>query len=145
MKKRICVLAVVMNILCLLTACNFTTTSMIDNRTTAISPKVEEMMEALAGGNVDSALALMHPTVAEGAEDAVAEMCEYLAGRKAAQLNQKSVNVNTSTGTSGKSRQETATFQVELEDGTEIYISAAYRTDAAGEGFASFQIVLGVV
>ena len=146
MKKLTCALAVVMCVLCLLTACNFTA-NVADSFGGAAesTPKVEKMMQALADGDLDSDLSLMYPSVAEGAGDAVAQMRDYLAGREVAELNQISGNIHTSTGTSGKSSQESAVFQAVLEDGTEIYLSTAYYTDNSGEGFASFQIVLGVV
>ena len=148
MKKLICVMAAAaMSILCLLTACNFTSNYADSLGTTKAesTSKVEEMMRFLADGDLDSALSLMYPGVAETAKDAAAQMRDYLAGRKVTKLNQKSVSVSTSTGTSGKSRRESAAFQAVLEDGTTIYLSTAYCSDDSGDGFASFQIVLGVV
>ena len=147
MRRFICVLAAAMSILCLLTACNFTT-HLADSYGMAVAErtsKVEKMMSALADDDLDTALSLMHPGAAEATADAVAQMRDYLAGRKVTELNQRSVNVSTSAGTAGKSSRESATYQAVLDDGTEIYLSAAYYTDASGEGFVSFQIVLGVV
>ena len=147
MKRLICVLAAAMSILCLLTACNLTT-HVADSYGMAVAEstsKVEKMMSALADDDLDTALSLMHPSVAETTADAVAQMRDYLAGRKVTELNQRSVNISTSAGTAGKSSREAATFQVVLEDGTKIYLSTAYYSDDLGEGFASFQIVLGVV
>lgn len=146
MKRWICTFTAVA-LLCLLSACSFTTnfSDSTGNSKMQTAAKVEEMMTALAGDDMDTALSLMHPEVAGNSEAAIAQMRDYLAGRKMSELNQMGVSVNTSTGTSGQTRREEATFQVIFEDETEVYLSAAYYSDNSGEGFASFQLVLGVV
>ena len=55
------------------------------------------------------------------------------------------ITVNTSAGTSGNVRQERVNYQVTLTDGAVIYLNVAYLSNNQGTGFASFQIVLGVV
>jgi hypothetical protein len=87
----------------------------------------------------------MHPEAVAKADNRIPQMSDFLAGRTVAEMNQKGVRVNTSTGTAGKTRQEVTNFQVLLEDGTEIYVAATYYSDNAGEGFVSFQLVLGIV
>lgn len=109
------------------------------------TPKVEEMMAALAEDRTSDALDLMHPQVSETAEDSIAQMSAYIAGREVSSLEQKTISVNTSTSTSGKTRQEQATFLVTLDDGDVIYLNVVYLTNKHGAGFSSFQLVLGVV
>ena len=147
MKKAICIVAVVMAVLCLLTACNFTSNfsdalGMVKANSTS---QAEQMMKALAEKDTEAALALLHPNVSQAGEAAVKQMEDYFNGRKVSALKQVSINTRTVSGTSGKATQESVTFQVTLEDNTAFYISAVYLTDKAGQGFASFQLVLGVV
>lgn len=146
--KRILSLAVIVLLAgCLLSACNFTTNFSDTMGVTSAesTAKVEQMLQALVDGDTDAALALMHPDAADSAGDPIAQMSGFLAGRTVAEMNQTGVRVNTSTGSAGKTRQEVTNFQVILGDGTEIYVAATYYSDNAGEGFISFQLVLGVV
>lgn len=144
MKKMICALAVLMCVVCLLTACNFTS-STSGLSTAQSAEKVEEMMSALAGGDAQGALELMHPDASEGKEASLDQMADFLSGRKMTSLMQVGITVNTSTGTGGTTRQEKVSYKAELEDGSTVYLSVTYRTDNARAGFVSFQIVLGVV
>ena len=145
MKKLISILLLTVMVLSL-TACNFTS-----NMAGAMAgeaeatPKVEEMMTALAANKASDAKALMHPEVAGKSDAAIAQMSAYLAGRKATSMEVKNIQVNTSAGTSGKTRQEQVAYQVTLTDSTVIYLNVVYLSNNAGAGFASFQIVLGVV
>lgn len=147
MKRILTVTAIVLLAACLLTACNFNTNFSDTMGTTAAEStgKVENMLQALADGNTDAALALMHPDAVDKAENPIAQMSDFLAGRAVAEMNQTNLRVNTSSGTAGKTRQEVTNFQVILEDGTELYVAATYYSDKTGEGFVSFQLVLGVV
>ena len=146
MKKLICFGLVLLALLGCLTACNFT-----QNMSGAIAgeaeatPKVEEMMAALADDNTSDAKALLHPQVAETSDNAIAQMSTYLAGRKVSAIELISINISTSTGTAGKTRQEQVGYQVTLTDGAVIFLNAVYLSDNQGTGFASFQLVLGVV
>lgn len=147
MKRILAVTAMVLLAACLLTACNFTTNFSDTVGATAAesTEKVEEMLQALTDGDTDAALALMHPDAVERSGNPIAQMSNFLAGRTVAEMNQTGVRVNSSAGSSGKTRQEVTNFQVILEDGTEIYIAATYYSDKAGAGFVSFQLVLGIV
>ena len=146
MKKIICFGLVLLALFGCLTACNFT-----QNMSGAIAgkaeatPKVEEMMAALADDNTSDAKALLHPQVAETSDNAIAQMSTYLAGRKASAIELISININSSAGTAGKTRQEQVGYQVTLTDGAVIFLNAVYLSDNQGTGFASFQLVLGVV
>ncbi len=146
MKKRICLTIVLLMVMCCLTACHFTSnmTGMVGGKMQA-SSKVEDMMTAMAENRLEDAKTLMHPTAAGKSDDPIAQMSAFLAGRKVTNMQQTAINVSTSTGTSGKTRQESASFQVTLDDGTTIHLSATYLSNNAGEGFTSFQLVLGVV
>lgn len=146
MKKIICFALVLLVLLGCLTACNFT-----QNMSGAIAgeaeatPKAEEMMAALAADNTSDAKALLHPQVAETSDNAISQMSAYLAGRKASAMELKSINIHTSTGTAGKIRQEQVAYQVTLTDGAVIFLNVVYLSNNQGTGFASFQLVLGVV
>ena len=146
MKKRFFhVLTLVLLAVCL-TACNFTKNisgAMASEPEAA--PKVTEMMLALAENRTADAKALMHPQTAEASDSAIAQMRDYLAGRKAETVEQTSITVNTSTGTSGNIRQERVGYRVTLSDSTVIYLNVIYLSDSQGTGFAAFQVVLGVV
>ena len=145
MKKWIC-FALIVLVLGSFTACNFTQnmSGMMAGEAEA-TPKVEEMMAALSAANTADAKALLHPQAAETAESAIAQMSAYLAGRKASAIELISITVNTSTGTAGTTRQERVGYRVTLNDDAVIYINAVYLSNNQGTGFASFQIVLGVV
>lgn len=146
MKKVICLILALAAMLSCLTACRFSQNASGAMAGKAESaPKAEEMMASLAAGSISDAKALMHPQVAENADQAIAQMSAYLAGRKTSAMEQKSITVNTSTGTAGNSRQERVAYQVTLSDGAVIYINSIYLSDKLGTGFVSFQLILGVV
>jgi hypothetical protein len=145
MKKWICFVLVLL-VLGSFTACNVT-----QNMSGAIAgkaeatPKVEAMMAALSAANTADAKALLHPQVAETSDNAITQMSTYLAGRTAETMEVTGITVNTSTGTSGNVRQERVNYRVTLADGTVIFLNVLYLSNNQGTGFASFQIVLGVV
>jgi len=146
MKKLVCLSLVLVVLLGCLTACNFT-----QNKTGPLAgeaqseSKVEKMLTALAQSNLSDAKALMHAETAEEADDGLNQISDFLAGREATSIEQKSIKVSTSSGTSGKTRQEQVAYQVTLNDGDVIYLNVVYRSDSDGDGFVSFQLVLGVV
>ena len=145
MKKILCFVLVLL-VLGSFTACNFTQnmSGMMAGEAEA-TPKVEEMMAALSAANTADAKALLHPQVAETSDNAITQMSTYLAGRTAETMVLTGITVNTSSGTSGNTRQERVNYQVTLTDGAVIYLNVAYLSNNQGTGFASFQIVLGVV
>jgi len=146
MKKLIYFTLVLLILLGCLTACNFTQklSGAIASEAEA-TPKVEEMMSALAENSAAKAKVFMHPQVAETSDGAIAQMSTYLAGRKVSTMELASINVNTSTGTAGTTRQEQIAYQVTLTDGDVFYLNVVYLSNNQGAGFASFQLVLGVV
>ena len=146
MKKLICLSLVLTVLFFCMTACNFTqnVSGSIAGKA-EFTPKVEEMMKALAEIRTDDAKALMHPQVAETSDQAIAQMSDYLEGREVSSMQLTNINVRTSTGTSGRTKQEQAAYRINLNDGTTIYINTVYFSDDTGAGFSSFQLVLGVV
>ena len=145
MKKWICFVLVLL-VLGSFTGCNVT-----QNMSGAIAgkaeatPKVEAMMAALSAANTADAKALLHPQVAESSDNAITQMSTYLAGRTVETMEVTGITVNTSTGTSGNTRQERVNYRVTLADGAVIFLNVLYLSNNQGTGFASFQIVLGVV
>lgn len=145
MKKILC-FALVLLVLGSFTACNFT-----QNMSGAMAgkaeatPKVEEMMAALSAANTADAKALLHPQVAETSDNAITQMSTYLAGRTVETMELTGITVNTSSGTSGNTRQERVNYRVTLADGAVIFLNVLYLSNNQGTGFSSFQIVLGVV
>lgn len=146
MKKMICLGLTLLLLFGCFTACNFT-----QNMSGAMAgeaeatPKVEEMLAALAADHTSDAKALLHPQVAETTDDAIAQMSAYIAGRKANAVEVININIHTSTGTGGNTRQEQVGYRVTLTDGTDIFINAIYLSDTQGTGFTAFQVVLGIV
>ena len=146
MKKFICFSLVMILILTVLTSCNFTQTLTGAAANNAQStPKVEAMMSALAEDRMSDAEALMHPEVKEKSDSGISQIKLYLNGRETSGMTLQSINVTNSVGTSGKARQEQVAFKTILSDGEIVYINAFYLSNNAGEGFISFQMVLGVI
>lgn len=146
MKKCICLFLAMTVLLGCLTACNFTQNlNGVSADNAESTPKVKEMMTALSQNRINDAKALMHPDVSDGTNTAISQMSAYLAGRETKALEAMNVSINSSTGTSGKTRQENVAFKVTLTDNTVIYINAVYLSNNQGDGFSSFQLVLGVV
>ena len=146
MKKLICLSLVLLALLGSVTACNFAQDmagSLAENAES--TPKVEEMMAALAENRTSDAKALMHPQVIEESEAAIAQMSSYIAGRKVSSMELAGMNIRTSASTGGSKMEEQAAYHVTLEDGAVIYLSTVYLSTNDGKGFISFQLVLGIV
>lgn len=145
MKKLVCVILAAALLLPVLTACNFTTNFSDSNGTLAEQEKVERMFAALASRDLEAAEALLHPDVAAEQADALEQLQEYLDGRKLADMTQLNWKVTSTASLGGKTRQESATYQVVLEDDTAFYLTVCYLTQEQAEGFSTFQFVLGIV
>ena len=143
MKKKICFGLVLLVLFGCLTACSITSGLLPDGA--EVTPKIEEMMAALADDNTAAAKALLHPQVAETSDNAIAQMSAFLEGRSASAIELKGIHRTTNTGTAGKSIQDQVSYQVTLTDGVVIFISAVYLSNNRGTGFATFQVVLGLV
>ncbi len=146
MKRFIGFSLVTLVLICCLASCNFTQSLSGELvKESEAAPKVEEMLTALAENRISDAKSFMHPKKSENTDTALTQMSEYLEGRKAESIKVTGINVNTSTGASGKSRQENVGYRVTLADGDVVYLSVVYLSDNDGAGFISFQLVLGVV
>ena len=100
---------------------------------------------------MDAALKLMHPSVLETDQERenvkamLQQMMDFVDGRQFQNLSQASLNVNSSTGTAGQIKRESASFQVTLDETTNCYLAVVYLTQNGKTGFVSYQLVLGVV
>ena len=92
------------------------------------TPKVEEMMQALAENRASDAKALLHPQKAEQAEAALTQLSAYLAGRKADVLEQININIKTFSGASGKN-----TLHETLRKGRTVRAAGLLHIDESGE------------
>ena len=146
MKKSFCIFLVIVLLLGCLTGCGLleNLTESLENKSEA-SPKVDEMMNALTNYRNADAKALLHPDVEKDSDDAISQLCDYLAGREAISIDPLSINIQTSAGTTGKIRQENVSYCVYLNDDSVIYINATYLSDKSGSGFLHFQFVIGLV
>ena len=145
MKKAICLTLVILSIASCLTACSFTSNIMNVQKDKAEStPKVEEMMSAMTEKSVSDATSLLHPEAKEKADDAIEQIVSYVNGRSVSSMELININVSSSTSTSGKMRKEQAVYQVAMDDGEIFYLNTVYVTNNDGDGFISFQLVLGI-
>ena len=146
MKKLLCLTLILLPLLGCLAACNITqnASGAALEKLAESKPAAEQMLVALTQDNTSEAKSLMHPD-AQNTDQGIAQMVSYLAGREVSKVAVQNVNVNSSTGTAGKVRQEQVSYKVTLSDNTVIFISAIHLSNKAGSGFISFQLVLGVV
>lgn len=108
-------------------------------------PYIKEMLTALTAEDAEAAKALLHPDRPDDATDAaLAAMADLLDGREVSSCTQVGLNVHTSTGTRGTSRTESGTVHILFTDGTDLRLSYSYVSDSAGEGFATFEFMVGV-
>lgn len=107
-------------------------------------PLFEEMMEALSDGDSDEAMELLHPDVAEAedTEAGIQSLIDLLDGREMEDFERTGVNIYNGVNAGGKIKQESCTYQVELDDGTELEVEFEYVTNRDGEGFAVFKMTL---
>ena len=109
------------------------------------APVAKEMMKALAAGNEETAMSLMHPNAQEQIRDMnqrIQTLIGFVDGRSVTEWKQTSVNVKNQVGTnSGK--YEEGSFRATLDDGTVLRIEYEYLNNKAGEGFTSFYLSVG--
>ena len=144
--KKVGLIAVSLVWFIVLTSCTFNSnvSGLLAGEAEATA-EVEEMMLAMAENRESDAKALMHPQATEEADAAIAQMSTYLDGRKVDSMEPTSINVNTSTGTSGETREEQVTYRVTLDDGVVIHLYVVHLSDNDGCGFSTFQVVIGLV
>lgn len=107
--------------------------------------QAQQLLDALSDGDVQTAVAMMHPDIRTEANVGLRQIMVYLDGRKVVAMEQMRINKQSSATLEGKASLEQAGFDLELDDGTVCSISVAYLEDTAGEGFSSVQLILGVV
>lgn len=140
MKKILTVTALLLVFALVLAACDLS----IDMNAQA-EPQIREMLTALTAGDGEAAKALLHPSRADGATDAaIAAMIDLLGGREVTSCTQVSLHVNTSAGTKGNARTESGTVHLTCTDGTDLRLQYSHVSDNNGEGFATFEFVVGV-
>lgn len=140
MKKILSITALLLVFALALTACNLDV-----DITAQAEPQIREMLAALTAGDGDAAKALIHPSRVDGATDAaIAAMIDLLGGREVESCTQVSLHVNTSTGTKGTARTESGTVHLLFTDGTDMRLQYAYVSDNNGQGFATFELLVGV-
>ena len=144
MKKILCLTLALLAMLACLTSCNFNIQSAISDKATS-KEQAQEMMNHLSARRMTDAVSLMHPEKSNGTQLALGQIATYLNGRKATKMEVVGVNLTSSVGTAGSTSQEQVSYKVNLNDGSVVYLSTVYLKNAAGEGFVSFQMVLGVV
>ena len=108
-----------------------------------VTPKAEEMLTAISENRAEDAKAMMHPSYTEDANLGIEHMSGYLLGKEAEEMTAITFNISTSYG-SDKVRHETATYQVRFTNGDIAHISVDHLSDSEGEGFLSFQLILGI-
>ena len=144
MKKILCLMLALLAMLTCLTSCNFNIQSAITDKVTS-KEQAEEMISHLSARRMTDAVSLMHPEKSEGSQQALGQIATYLNGRTVKNMDVVGVNFTSSVGTNGNTSQEQVSYQATLSDGAVVYLSTVYVKSAAGEGFVSFQMVLGVV
>ena len=144
MKKILCLTLALLAMLACLTSCNFNIQSAITDKVTS-KEQAEEMMSHLSARRMTDAVSLMHPEKSDSSQPALGQIATYLNGRTVKKMDVVGVNFTSSVGTNGNTSQEQVSYQVTLSDGAVVYLSTVYVKSAAGEGFVSFQMVLGVV
>ena len=93
-------------------------------------------MEALAKNLIDDAKALMHPkTTSEDMNARFEQMIDFLDGREVVSKELEGINVSSSVGTSGNTKQEDLFYKATLSDNSVVYINAVYLADDDGAGF----------
>ena len=143
MKKKICLVLIILSVIGCLTACNFTLNNAKDEAES--TPFVEEMLAALTSDNISEAEALLHPATNDSAREALNQMIAYLNGKKISSTELINVNFTSSVGTAGKVHQEQVNYRLKLDNIETVYINAVYLSNDEGTGFVSFQLVLGLV
>lgn len=143
MKKMVCITMAMLLVMLCLPGCE-AIQQLISNNVQS-TPHVEQMMGVLAENDLEAAKRLMHPSVQQDtAEHAYAQMSAFLSGRKVDTMTPTGWQMNSNVSTAGKTREENASFQVTLDDGTQIQLAVTYLENNSGAGFSAFQIILGV-
>ena len=146
MRRIICLTLVILSIISCLAACDIANNMMDDMEKNAEStPKIQEMMSLLTENRLSEAKKLLHPNANENADDVLEQIATYINGRNAISMELTNIKTSSSTGTSGKARQEQITYRVTLTDGEIVSLNAVYLSNNEGTGFTFIQLSLGTV
>jgi len=135
MKKHLCIIMLAA-LLVTLVGCNFAEFLQMKSE-----PQVEQMLAALSEGDAELALSLMHPEEADA--ERIAQLIDYLDGRQVEKMTRTGIHKSAHAGVGNTYKEESASFMLQLDDGTNITLSVVYLTDSDGEGFSTFSIQLG--
>ena len=138
-------LLLVVAMLVSLSACSFLRTQSSGIGKSDYKEEGQMLLDALSAGDLDAAVALMHPDVKKDANMGLHQIAAYLSGRKVVSMEQMRINKQSNTDLQGTASLEQAGFDLKLDDGSVCSVSLAYLKDSAGEGFSSVQLILGVV
>ena len=144
MRKRIFSYLILLSLCFCLTACTFTRSGVLAGDATS-TPKVEEMMGALAEQKISEAKTLMHSQVAEMSGEIIEELIVYLNGRRVSSLKQTNISKMKLLSSSNNEQKEQITYQVTLSDDTVIYLNSTYLSSDTESGFTVFYFIVGVV
>ena len=103
------------------------------------------MLTFLTENRISDAKDLMHPDASAESDAPFVQIATYLSGRKVKNIDVETINVNNSTGTSGKVSEENVVYLITLDDDEVFYINSVYLSNNNGSGFTSFQLILGLV
>ena len=140
MKKLLCLTLVLITLVCCLSSC-----ALLDKLLGALegqlecTPKIEEMMLALAEGRKDAAMALIHPSSSEEADAGITQLIEYIDGSKVATMKAEGININTNLNKK-EGRTEEVVYKITLENGTVMTLEAVYISNSQGDGFVGFKL-----
>ena len=141
MKKVITILVLALVTVCLFSACSSTLNSVASEMSHL--EDVKTMLSHLSSGDLEKAADMLHADVSN--TDKLEQISNYLNGRSAKSMTVKGVNVKSQTVNGVTTKQESATLEVTLDDNEVVYLAVTYLENNTDEGFASFQLVLGVV
>ena len=144
MRRFLCLALILAALLCCFTACDLeglvnNMASNLENQSVS-AQLVKDAMTALCENRPDDVKALMHPSVADKADDGISQMIAFLDGREVSAMNLQNINLSTAGG----DKEESLIYAVELSDGKMVFVQALYLSDDDGAGFSEFQFVMGV-
>ena len=100
----------------------------------------EQTVELLAEGDVKTAKNLNGVVKGDTLEEQLQTAMEYLAGRKVTACKKTSSEITSQNRSSGPMTQETATYEVTLDDGTVLIFHTSYSDGMGVKGLTSFEL-----
>ncbi len=138
--KRLLALCIVLTLVLGLSGCNFHINS-IQNSLSRGDDEVNEAMhtllDAIAAGDEEAALALLHPKLNPKLEDFrvfLQALPDYMPLPETYELTSNSLKYNTNINTQGKVKTVSGVYKIEF-DGQTFYAVYSYLSNSAGTGF----------